>query len=407
MDFRLDLEQHAIGGLTRLRTVVVACPPLYEPDTTMKKSMLYLMHVDWGWAKQRPHFVAEGLARYYDVSVRFVQSFNRKLVSKGDQNDRVDIGGIFRFPLARFAAVRALNALTAQLQLHPQVRSSSIVWVTHPNMFDLVRQSLRAEAVLIYDCMDDVLEFPDTRHDPAKREAMARLEGALAARADVVFASSRYLKAKLRDRYGIGDDRLHVVNNGINLAPRAAAQATNAAVPLRDLLGPAADAVGKRMVYIGTISEWFDFDIVLRTLEERDDISYVIVGPREIDPPTHPRLFVVPPVAHHEVARIMDWADALIMPFRLTELIRSVNPVKVYEYIRAGKPAVVLRYGETEVFEPYVHLYATAQEYSQIVAQIAQGSLPKLSNRAAAKRFVEGSSWTARVDALMTKIPVR
>ncbi len=371
-------------------------------DTPAPK-MLYLMHVDWGWAKQRPHFVAEGLARYYDVSVRFVQSFNRKLVSKGGPEDRIDIGGIFRFPLARFSAVRALNALVARLQLYPQVRSSSIVWVTHPNMFDLVRRSLRADTVLIYDCMDDVLEFPDTRHDPAKRQAMTRLEGALAARADVVFASSHYLKAKLRDRYGIEDDRLHVVNNGINLAPRSAA---DAAVPLRDLLGPAADVVGKRMVYIGTISEWFDFDIVLRTLEERDDISYVIVGPCEIDPPTHPRLFVVPPVKHHEVARIMDWADALIMPFRLTELIRSVNPVKVYEYIHAGKPAVVLRYGETEVFEPYVHLYATAQEYSRIVAQIAQGSLPDRSNRAA-ERFVETSSWAARVDALMTKIPVR
>lgn len=374
---------------------------------TMKKSMLYLMHVDWGWAKQRPHFVAEGLARYYDVSVRFVQSFNRKLVSKGTEEHLAGIRRIYRFPLARFAAVRVVNALVARLQLYPKVRSSSIVWITHPNMFDLVRRSVRADTVLIYDCMDDVLEFPDTKHDPAKRQAMAQLEGALTARADVIFASSHYLKAKLRDRYAIEDDKLHVVNNGINLAPRNAAQAANTAVPLRDLLGPAADAVGKRMVYIGTISEWFDFDIVLRTLEERDDISYVVVGPCEIEPPTHPRLFLVPPVKHHEVARIMDWADALIMPFRLTELIRSVNPVKVYEYIHAGKAAVVLRYGETEMFEPYVYLYTTAQEYSQIVAQIAQGSLPDKSNRSAAERFVQGSSWTARVDALMTKIPAR
>lgn len=372
----------------------------------MKKSMLYLMHVDWGWAKQRPHFVAEGLAQYFDVTVRFVHSFDRKLVSKAAEDGLVKISRIYRFPFARFAAVRKLNAAFARLQLILKIKSSSILWVTHPSMFSLVRGSAKAGSVVIYDCMDDVLEFPDTKYDPAKRHAMERLEGALMDRADIVYSSSHYLKTKLQDRYAVGAGKIHVVNNGINLAQHDAVHGLEGAVPLRDLLGPAFDVKGKKIVYIGTISEWFDFDIVLSTLKEQNNISYVIVGPCEIEPPKHPRLFVVPPVKHHDVARIMDWADALVMPFRLTELIRSVNPVKVYEYIHAGKPAVVLRYGETEVFDPYVHLYDSERAFSRIVARIAEGTLPARADRAAAERFVQGSSWTARVDDMVSTLPV-
>ena len=40
----------------------------------MSKRILYLMHIPWGWIKQRPHFIAEGLNDRYDVNFH-IKSF--------------------------------------------------------------------------------------------------------------------------------------------------------------------------------------------------------------------------------------------------------------------------------------------------------------------------------------------
>ena len=34
-----------------------------------RKKILYLMHIPWGWIKQRPHFLAELLSIDFDVDV--------------------------------------------------------------------------------------------------------------------------------------------------------------------------------------------------------------------------------------------------------------------------------------------------------------------------------------------------
>ena len=369
----------------------------------MKNSMLYLMHVDWSWAKQRPHFIAEGLAKYFDVRVRFPFIYQKALTNTVPAPDSLKVKPIRRLPLERFGMMVRINRLLARVQLIRAARSSSVVWVTHPGMFDLVGRRLARGAKLVYDCMDDALEFPDTRSDPRRRSKIAAIEERLIDRADVVFSSSHYLKGKLQARYG-ADRVIHVVNNGVRMPPERSPDTEDDPGRLNDILGAAAQAPGRRILYVGTVSEWFDFDLVLRSLDEVEGISYVIVGPCEVTPPGHERLFVVPPVQHGDVARLMAWADALVMPFHLTELIRSVNPVKVYEYIDAGKPAIVLRYGETEVFDRYVHLYASAEEYLVLVRAVASGDLLAKVESDVARQFVRENSWTARVDTVMSHL---
>lgn len=39
------------------------------------KHILYLMHIPWGWIKQRPHFFAEKLAEDAVVDVKYKQPF--------------------------------------------------------------------------------------------------------------------------------------------------------------------------------------------------------------------------------------------------------------------------------------------------------------------------------------------
>lgn len=43
--------------------------------------ILYLMHVDWGWIKQRPHIVAEKLAERNKLKVFYMFSRKRKNIT--------------------------------------------------------------------------------------------------------------------------------------------------------------------------------------------------------------------------------------------------------------------------------------------------------------------------------------
>ena len=42
------------------------------------KKMVYEMNVEWNWIKQRPHFLAEELAKYFDITVLYQYRYNRK-----------------------------------------------------------------------------------------------------------------------------------------------------------------------------------------------------------------------------------------------------------------------------------------------------------------------------------------
>jgi teichuronic acid biosynthesis glycosyltransferase TuaH len=362
--------------------------------------LLYLMHIDWQWAKQRPHFIAEGLAGHFSVYVSFCFSYRRRLMNGAPAAASLRARPILSLPFQRLRLLKQLSRWLAIIQLAFRVRRASIIWITHPSMYHLVESTLGQRKMVIYDCMDDALEFPTMANDRRKIDELAALEARLVRRASVVFTSSRYLRSKLESRYGDGLN-IHVVNNAASVALTGSLHREYVTGDVADLLGQAVNAPGKRILYIGTISEWFDFDLILHSLELVEGVSYILVGPCEITPPTHERLFVLPPVKHADVAKLMAWADALVMPFQLTELIRSVNPVKVYEYIASSKPALVLRYGETEIFDPYVHLYEGAQEFLKLVSNVAAGEIGAKVEVDAAQEFVQRNTWPARVGTIL------
>ena len=49
-----------------------------------------------------------------------------------------------------------------------------------------------------------------------------------------------------------------------------------------------------------------------------------------------------------------------MMPFILNELIESVDPVKLYEYINFEKNIICIKYDEILRFKDFVYFYNTA-----------------------------------------------
>ena len=207
--------------------------------------------------------------------------------------------------------------------------------------------------------------------------------------ADIIFASSLNLKQKLMERYGRTD--VCLLNNAISLS-----LSNNEALPAE--LESSIDSGLKKLVYIGTISDWFDFDAVIKALEGCKNVELLLFGPKEVTIPTHERIKYCGIIEHKHVHGVMNVADALVMPFVLNELIMSVDPVKAYEYIYACKPILMPKYPESEKFENYVYLYSGAEEFKDLVSKIENGTLVLKGKEDDYKEYAMSNNWDERVN---------
>lgn len=347
--------------------------------------ILYFIHVPWKWIKQRPHFVAEELSQKYEVVVAEIMPLQSSFRSAGNQT--VKLRSYFQLPMDRMPVVHLVNMLLLRLQLGDCIRRSEMMWFTSPYQYSFFKKK-NLKGKIIYDCMDDLLEFEPTMKCRQKLELK---EKKLYKDADVVIVSSMYLREKLFKRYGKRE--VHVVNNAIKIMEN------NNLKPLPEVVKEKMPAEGFIISYIGTIEKWIDFQVVKEIVGRCPKVVFCFWGPLKTVLPQHDRIRYCGIVPHDIVFSVMERSNALIMPFVLNELILSVNPVKLYEYIYSGKPCLAPRYGESESFEEFVYLYDSTDECCQIIKQLLGGQGAKHS-REECRAFAMANTWGERVEQI-------
>jgi len=352
--------------------------------------ILYLMHVNWHWIRQRPHVIAELLATRHDVRLMHYAMYRTRhhaAERPPDMTHRV----LHRIPgplLRRVPGLEHLDRRLLALQVRSEARrfKPDCVFVLHPNFEPAVRDLDGVKVV--YDCMDDHLAFVG-QGTPALDAAEQRL----VRRADLTLFSSATLAERVRSRAAVR--RFEVVNNGVadsllqreSLPPRVARAVNDAPV-----LG-----------YFGTISHWFDWPLVLRLLDALPTAQLQLAGPLETPLPRHPRIHYVGILPHAALAGFVARCDVLLMPFVVSQLIAAVDPVKLYEYVAFGRPALAPHYSESERFLPWVSLYRDADEAVAVLLDLlaAQQDPTSLARRS---RFLAGHAWSQRaiqIEALL------
>lgn len=359
------------------------------------KKMLYLMHVPWGWAKQRPHFLAEELSNFFDVTVMYNISYHFKGYVKNTVHNNLHIKKMFYIPyINRIPLLKKINnvILRQQIKILNYFNFNSIAWITHPNLYKYIIDT-NFESI-IYDCMDDALEFPAVQKNKEQSELL-QLEEQLCKRSKLIICSSDHLKYKLICRYSIDKNKIRVVNNGIKLSN------LSLKINLPQYIKKYFEGITKKIVYIGTISEWFDFDLIIDSLDKIQNIQYLLFGPKEVQIPLHKSITYGGPIPHEYVASVMSIADVLVMPFKVTELIKGVNPVKVYEYIYSNKPSLIVEYPETKKFDDFVYLYNSNYDYINKLKYILMDQAPKLISSNEKNKFLKENDWSSRTNEIM------
>jgi len=370
--------------------------------------LIYLAPNRWDGPRQRTQHLAAGLARSRPVV--FVEPAAYTLpgvlrqrwagARRGSPLGRVTRIGDGLHVYSPPATVpgnlhlRSLNALVHALAWRGLRRSlpgvvgvDPDVVVGWPPAYELARRLHPRR--LIYDCLDLFPSFEDGR----RRRLLASTEDALARAAAAVVVTSRDLERRWLGRH----PRVVRIPNGVDLDVFAAAAAPPPCPPdIADLPRP-------RLGYVGTVGRWLDLPLLQHVAEQRPRCGIALVGPLErgIAPPAGPanlRLLGERPYA--SLPAYLAAMDVLLIPFRVMDLTRAVNPIKLYEYCTTGKPIVATPIEEVAAEGGLCHLGEDPASFLAAVdAALSEAEQPIPARIAARQALARASGWERRVAA--------
>lgn len=350
------------------------------------KRILYYSLVDWDWIKQRPQFIALGLAEHgLDVRVVYLWQYRRKNLKKINP-EKLALRPVYRIPPfgGRFNIINTINKWLVRRQLEWEVAhfQPDAIWLSHPSQYEDIPGDYFGQ--IIYDCMDDYNVLGAL---PQSREKICRLEESLCARANLIFVSSSFLYKKICSLNPDIISRVHLIRNGCNgkLFPRISRRHDKKL------------CVG----YVGTIAEWFDFNLIIESLEKISNLEYYLIGPICIkNAPIHERIHYLGTIAHDNLFYAVKEMDCMVMPFRLVDIVKAVDPVKLYEYISWQKKIVAIDYPEIRSFSKFIWTYTNVEDYCSLLTQLWDMPEPFFSEEEAVC-FLEKNNWLYRVEEIL------
>jgi glycosyltransferase involved in cell wall biosynthesis len=358
--------------------------------------------VDW-WYHNRGHFdvqlmrhLAKEVPALYVNSIAmrfpspregsmFVRRIARKLASVRRQLQRIEPGFSVLSPLSvPGSAARAFSGPAVALQVRLAARRLGfrrpLLWVTTPTAIDSL--SYLPGHGLVYLRTDRYEAFPGV---DAERIRRADLE--LKQRADLTI----YCASALLERERAECRSPVFVDHGVDYAAFARGGAADAEEPA-DLRGVGRPRIG----FVGAIDRHtFDPELYGEIVKRLPDLEFVMVGGNTIhdadwlDAKNVHRLGQKP---YTEVWRYPGACDVLVMPWNRSPWIEVCNPVKLKEYLAAGRPIVTTPFEELRRYEGHVAVARTADEFA---AAIRAALGPDARRRAEASRArVRDETWT-------------
>lgn len=200
----------------------------------------------------------------------------------------------------------------------------------------------------VFDAIDNWLYHPQMKD----KALIRRNYDYVTARADLILTVSQALADFFRK-----NGNTHWISNGVDA----------------EFFAPARKpACGKTRVvgYVGKIQDRVDFDLAERCLQAHPDWEFRFLGPvysqqQRIDAlkQRYPNIRFTGDIPYSRLPEAMRDFDIAIIPHRVDAFTESMNPLKLYEYLAAGKPVVTMDVAGTSSISPYVLIAQTPGDF--------------------------------------------
>lgn len=276
--------------------------------------------------------------------------------------------------------------------LHKLGLERPILWFLVPHTADLLGHL--NERFSVYYCTDDHSSMPGVN----SRE-IRRMDELLTRRSGQVFVTSpalleRKLKANPSTTYS---------PHGVDVAMFQ--KALDPDLPLADGVRNLPHPI---IGFYGLIEAWVDLDLIEYLATARPNWTFVMIGRVAVNIARFKQFSNVLFPGTQPYESLPAWAkafDVSIIPFRQSELVRNVNPLKLREYLAAGSPVVSVPMAEVNNFSSHVWIARTREDFLTAIEEAF--SSDNEERRAARKQLVAAMTWDARVEEVVNLVWAR
>ena len=382
-----------------IRKYILAFLPFHPPTKIFVASKIeppdYIIWgvIDWHFRHQRPQQLAKVLAetgrRVFYVSSNF-QDDERA----GFDIEPLDTSGclfqiklfvksppIIYFTSPTTEAVDQLRGSIGQLLGWADV-GNVISFVQHSFWYDIAR--VIPNGRLVYDCMDHHEGFGNNSND------VLSLELLLLRDAELTVTTSAWLD-QLAAKYS---QRRALIRNACDFKhfehkPEIIYS----------------DRKGRRIIgYYGAIADWFDLELVEAIAIRFSECCILLVGADTVGAQLRlahlTNVIFTGEAAYADLTYYLYAFDVALLPFKVIQLTLATNPVKVYEYLAAGKPVVSVNLPETTEFGDLICVAKSTTEFLLAIANVlnSQDSRQEIARR---QEFAKQQTWGHRAQALI------
>ncbi|RKF18794.1 glycosyltransferase family 1 protein [Alginatibacterium sediminis] len=289
------------------------------------------------------------------------------------------------FPAPQSSLLRALNRQLLKWQVNRVAKrmglQSRALWIALPTAVDIVGHL--QEDNVIYYCGDDFSALAGVDH-----QHVTACEKELAAKANHILVASEKLSQKF-SKLGYAS-KTAMLPHGVDfdLFSKPAALAAN--------LCKEQPVAG----FYGSIASWLDLDLIAKAARRLPNWRFVFIGNIQTDVSmlrSLPNIEFLPAVEHSVLPQYVQHWTISMLPFRQCSQIRSCDPLKLREYLAAGRPIVSTDFPALRPYTGLITVVDDVEDFVNALLKADQSSQDLLHRRGAFQRLsVRSESWKHR-----------
>lgn len=330
-------------------------------------NIIWLSEIKWNYLKTRKQQIISRLPE--TCSVLFIEPISKQLsnnfyIKQYSHVKAVTIPQLRSVSsklsnkiLSFFYVRKIINALASiwfKFLFHKDIKNINCMITSNVYWSSLIKtfKNKYPELTIVYDCNDNPLAFPGTPN--YKKDYFLET---LSLVNKIIIPHLSY-KSFIPKKF---HSKINIIPNGVDyelfqLKNKPLEKIKNINKPI--------------IIYIGAISEWFDFDLI-KYLLNTSSYNFVLIGPvsnnamdslNEII--EHSRLHYINAINHDEIPDYLLGADVCIIPFIKNQLTESVLPNKLFEYSATGKPSVMTNFNpHLDEFSNFVSITSNKDKF--------------------------------------------
>jgi len=243
----------------------------------------------------------------------------------------------------------------------------------------------------IYQCIDDI-----SQNSYTNRHGLV-LEKKAIQQADITTVTS----TELKNIWQKDAKEIHLVPNAadIDLFKKTIQQKFERPEEIKHVSN-------KIIGFVGNLdADRIDYQLIKKVAEKHSDKTILLIGPNnntelaELEIDKLPNVIMTGSINIKDLPPYLHYFDVAMIPFKLNKLTKSIYPLKINEYLAAGRAVVATDFSwDIRSFNDIIDIGTSHDAFIQLIDKaIAENSIENVEHRV---NVANSNTWTARVEQI-------